>query len=148
MEKKYKERLKLWVKALRSGKYKQGRLSLRTSQIKAYCCLGVACAVFKKETKKGKWKDDRFVIEDGTNIDVGSDSLPNSVINFFGLLDSDPGLLLGNGLEATAVTCNDDLRLDFKEIADAIERTYELTKQRKPAKVSSSPKKRKVQTNK
>lgn len=36
-----------WIKALRSGEYKQGRSKLkeRTGSITRYCCLGVACAV-------------------------------------------------------------------------------------------------------
>ena len=33
-----------WIKALRSGRYKQGRKRLRTGN--KYCCLGVACKVF------------------------------------------------------------------------------------------------------
>jgi hypothetical protein len=37
----------LWVKALRSGKYSQGRDSLQTEG--GYCCLGVACVVAEKE---------------------------------------------------------------------------------------------------
>lgn len=50
---------KLWVKALRSGKYKQGRGELKTVKGR-YCCLGVLtdlyCKKYKKnfqETKKG-----------------------------------------------------------------------------------------------
>jgi hypothetical protein len=35
---------KLWVKALRSGKYKQGTKVLRSAD-NAFCCLGVLCAV-------------------------------------------------------------------------------------------------------
>jgi hypothetical protein len=37
---------KQWVKALRSGKYKQGSDALATGDplsIESYCCLGVAC---------------------------------------------------------------------------------------------------------
>lgn len=34
----------LWVKALRSRKYKQGRGSLRSAD-QGYCCLGVLCDV-------------------------------------------------------------------------------------------------------
>jgi len=33
-----------WIEALRSGKYKQGRLTLRTRN-DCYCCLGVLCDV-------------------------------------------------------------------------------------------------------
>lgn len=40
-----------WVRALRSGKYKQGDSALRSATIDneiRFCCLGVACDLFKK----------------------------------------------------------------------------------------------------
>lgn len=40
------EAKKRWVDALLSGKYKQGRSRLRTED-HGFCCLGVACDVFK-----------------------------------------------------------------------------------------------------
>lgn len=40
MNKKIK---KLWLKALRSGEYKQGKLALRIKN--KYCCLGVLCDI-------------------------------------------------------------------------------------------------------
>ena len=39
---------KAWVKALRSGKYKQGRNKLRNKN-NEYCCLGVLCELAVKE---------------------------------------------------------------------------------------------------
>ena len=44
-----------WVRALRSGKYKQGRKMLvqDTDCGKAYCCLGVLCDILPKPAKKG-----------------------------------------------------------------------------------------------
>jgi hypothetical protein len=38
---------KQWIEALRSGKYRQGRLTLMTEDKDgfAYCCLGVACEI-------------------------------------------------------------------------------------------------------
>ena len=41
-----KEAAALWVEALRSGKWQQGQLKLRVGD--AYCCLGVACAVYQQ----------------------------------------------------------------------------------------------------
>jgi len=42
-----KKNRKAWVKALRSGKYKQTKSALVNGRGDAYCCLGVAaCALF------------------------------------------------------------------------------------------------------
>ncbi len=58
----------LWLEALRSGKYKQGRGHLynkrtlrrksgevKAKEIKEYCCLGVLCDIHRKVTGTGKW---------------------------------------------------------------------------------------------
>jgi hypothetical protein len=41
---------KLWVEALRSGKYKQAKEALRTDNKKAHCCLGVLCEIYVTES--------------------------------------------------------------------------------------------------
>lgn len=41
---------KLWVEALRSGKYKQDKGFLQTQE--GYCCLGVACMLYEKQTSE------------------------------------------------------------------------------------------------
>jgi hypothetical protein len=38
-----------WVKALRSGEYKQGEDLLYRSETDSYCCLGVLCKVAGKD---------------------------------------------------------------------------------------------------
>lgn len=43
-----KEVYKLWIKALRSGKYKQGKGYLRTNK-NEFCCLGVLCDLAAKD---------------------------------------------------------------------------------------------------
>lgn len=43
-----------WLKALRSGKYTQGRFHLRNPD-NTFCCLGVLCDLHAKSSKK-KWK--------------------------------------------------------------------------------------------
>jgi hypothetical protein len=48
---------KRWVEALRSGKYKQGRGVLRTSD-NAFCCLGVLADVYNPEY----WSSDTEVV--------------------------------------------------------------------------------------
>lgn len=51
MEKKLPVKFKkAWVKALRSGKYKQGRGTLLEDN--RFCCLGVACSIAGVDKKK------------------------------------------------------------------------------------------------
>lgn len=51
MNKEIKEK---WLEALRSGEYKQARSTLRIYD--NYCCLGVLCNIYHKETGNGEWK--------------------------------------------------------------------------------------------
>lgn len=48
------EAKELWIAALKSGEYKQGLGTLRTTQ-NTYCCLGVLCDVYHKATGQGEW---------------------------------------------------------------------------------------------
>ena len=77
MNPKIKEK---WLKALRSGEYKQGRESLRKDD--KYCCLGVLCDIAPK--KLGMWgtQDTGFIAEDGTQTNI---SLPYLVRNWAGM---------------------------------------------------------------
>lgn len=43
----YKAARDKWVSALRSGEYAQGKMSLHSGN--EFCCLGVACEIFKEE---------------------------------------------------------------------------------------------------
>ena len=47
-----------WIQALESGDYPQGKGKLRAAE--GFCCLGVLCDLFKKETGKGKWERTRY----------------------------------------------------------------------------------------
>lgn len=59
MDKKLKAK---WVKALRSGKYKQCTSELYDSEAREYCCLGVLCVVAKLEPDANAYtKLDRLV---------------------------------------------------------------------------------------
>ena len=51
MNKLHKKRIQKWVDALKSGEYKQGQSRLRNIENK-YCCLGVACDIYEKQTKQ------------------------------------------------------------------------------------------------
>lgn len=119
LNEKQKQRVRWWVEALRSGNYTQTSNALRDNQ--GYCCLGVACDVFRKKTKHGRWDDDVFVIGDMAEDGV----LPDRVANWLGL-DVNPIINPGGRLseEQTASSCNDELCWNFNQIADAVERTY------------------------
>src|SRR5690242_16385148 len=47
---------KKWVDALKSGEYTQGQFVLRSFE-DTYCCLGVLCDLYAKETGKGNWQE-------------------------------------------------------------------------------------------
>ena len=47
---------KKWLKALRSGKFKQTRGLLKDGQ-GGYCCLGVLCELYLDEHKETTWED-------------------------------------------------------------------------------------------
>lgn len=46
-------RIRLWIAALLSGRYQQAQGALRNGD--AFCCLGVACDVYRVETGQGEW---------------------------------------------------------------------------------------------
>lgn len=51
------EKRELWKVALLSGEYTQGQNALRRSD-GSFCCLGVLCDLYRKETGKGEWVED------------------------------------------------------------------------------------------
>lgn len=51
------EAKKLWVEALRSDKYQQGKGALKTIQ-GSFCCLGVLCDL----SGQGKWQEELFQV--------------------------------------------------------------------------------------
>lgn len=55
MKKKVMEK---WVKALRSGKYEQGKNKLYSALNDEYCCLGVLCEIAPKSYTKVKKDSD------------------------------------------------------------------------------------------
>lgn len=91
--------VKKWIKALRSGWYKQTRGRLCGGK-GYYCCLGVACRVAGLRPNE-LWEECL---------------LPESVSNWLGIESDDPKI--GDDL-ATAL--NDNLGLSFRKIADRIE---------------------------
>lgn len=102
---------KLWIKALRSGKYKQGYGKLRRKEDGTilHCCLGVLEEIHGAETGS------RFSTGTGENYNL----LPETACEWAGLDDVDPVLMPKRA--ATAAELNDEGR-SFGFIADKIEK--------------------------
>lgn len=77
------ENAKKWVAALRSGEYQQGMDALRDGD--RFCCLGVACDVYRKATGDGEWTDMVFSVDRGDWDEWSSASLPDAVRKWIGL---------------------------------------------------------------
>lgn len=112
------ENAQKWVAALRSGNYQQARNTLRS--LKGYCCLGVACEVYRIEHPGVDWQ----AMEVGTVFSFESYTrvLPDSVRDWLGLAthvgryseDTD-------STEDIDLTAANDSGLSFAAIADIIE---------------------------
>ena len=110
-----KEIAKIWVEALRSGKYEQTRGQLKMDE--SYCCLGVLCEI----SKLGRFSNnERYLIQSRSAQEIKNDVLPVSVMKWAGIKDSS-GLL--NMYESLAEY--NDSGKTFLEIADIIELNVE-----------------------
>lgn len=100
-----------WLKALRSGEYKQGRELLKTKDGK-YCCLGVLAEI------NGHLKENGCVL-----LEYVVEHRPSQIYTA-GILDTDGGSwrndVQGTVLEQ-AMEMNDSFEHDFNSIADYIE---------------------------
>lgn len=121
-KKQQAEHRKLWVEALRSGKYTQCKNMLCNG--KGHCCLGVACEVAIENGLEVK-KQEGYDSEEGFNptpgefyYDMDSETLPGPVRNWLGL-SSNCGTLISGPRDLTV--CNDNLEMSFDKIADLIE---------------------------
>ena len=103
-----------WIKALRSGKYKQTTSVLRN--LDGFCCLGVLCDI----SERGKWKRAK-----GGKVFVFNDwydkTMPNEVIEWAGM-NNGFGLLPDTSL----TDLNDHEGKSFDEIADVIEKNWNV----------------------
>lgn len=138
-----------WTKALRSGKYKQGKefLKLEYKGVTRHCCLGVLCELYNKEMKKNKkscakekavdLKDQRGVVPKNTEFFFKFDNvaqiLPPKVRKWAGIKTSEghlprkyfttkDGSFNGNPTDLTGA--NDEGKT-FKTIANIIEKNWE-----------------------
>ena len=107
-------RIRAWIKALRSGKYKQGVGELHNDG--RFCCLGVLCDLYRKSTKDGYWTEDGFVYGYES---VAAYGLPPIVQAWAGVTNENPSICTDAAL--TAVDANDSLEMTFDQIADKLE---------------------------
>lgn len=106
---------KLWIKALRSGKYKQGKNALHPSP-DTFCCLGVLCDLYRKHEKGIEWEGDG-----GEAYFDGEDAaLPPSVREWAGIDDSDPKL--GDRVSSATAAKLNDRNETFEYIAGRTEK--------------------------
>lgn len=110
-----------WVKALRSGKYKQGRRRLKSLD-NSYCCLGVLCEIMGIEPELNEDLDSSG---SGVSYNFNGHSLnvPTTVLSKSGLKDSYGNIDLPGG-RVSLVGLNDVRKRSFKHIAAFIERNY------------------------
>ena len=92
-----------WIKALRSGRYKQGQEFLLKDN--RYCCLGVLCKVLRKDIAQSKPKN-------------GEETLSGELLKLTGLTSEQQNKLADMN---DSITRDDGRNTSFKEIADYIE---------------------------
>lgn len=124
MPKKLTEKQKIrrnWIKALRSGKYKQGISYLchreGKQKIDRFCCLGVLCDLAVKARVIAPKVEKGYEIYDGVvyKFEGECEVLPNAVAKWAGLKTD-----IGDFDETNLTVLNDD-GTSFKKIARIIE---------------------------
>ncbi len=102
---------KLWVKALRSGKYKQTKDRLQDPT--GFCCLGVLCDLAAKDGGP-QWDYDFF--------DGKKETPPNYILEYLKLKKR----INRKTIAETLIDMNDDEGKSFKQIANFIEKNVLL----------------------
>lgn len=108
---------KEWVAALRSGEFEQ--VTGWLSKDGRYCCLGVGCEVFRRQTGRGRWgigSEERIPFRVDIEEEVGA--LPAAVRDWLGLSGRE-GQISAPWI-ASLAALNDD-GATFDQIADLIE---------------------------
>lgn len=117
------ERKAKLIAALRSGEFPQTRGCLR--DMDGYCCLGVACEIFRRETDTGEWcwdeTEQRFKFQSASHRD--SAVLPWIVEEWLSAesrnLEYDKGPYV-----KTSLSEKNDRGFSFNEIADILEKKF------------------------
>jgi hypothetical protein len=113
-----KEHIEKWIAALPS--FDQAVGALRSPR--GFCCLGVACEVFRRETDQGRWNDDELEAFDRFTFLGENNIMPIRVAEWYGL-DENPYLMIRDE-EEPATTHNDGdtgvAPKSFEEIAEGL----------------------------
>ena len=126
--------MKKWVKALRSGKFKQGAGTLKQFNSKGqaqHCCLGVLCELYNTTMKKNKKKIlPEKVYDNDSDFSHGycrfggkKEDLPKEVKDWAGMNDNLGRFYLSDDHYEYLADLNDCGR-KFKTIADIIEKEW------------------------
>jgi hypothetical protein len=101
---------KKWIKALRSGKFEQGKKMLQTISGR-YCCLGVLCEIAPKSVEK--WRCGKYL----AGVHLG-DQLE---VKRWAGMKSDQGYYY---MDLPPLSIQNDIDKTFVEIADLIEKEW------------------------
>jgi hypothetical protein len=117
----------LWLKALRSGKYKQARGQLKKGN--GFCCLGVLTDLYLQEMREIVASNIKF---GGSPEDLLTDvyipepddaDLSKQVQDWAGLDSCDPNVQCKKDADMESLSyLNDTKKFTFKQIANAIEK--------------------------
>lgn len=128
-----REVCKIWIKALRSGIYKQGKNYLCKKN--KYCCIGVLCEIAHENGVGKKTIDDEGI----AYYDELSSHLPPSVAQYLGVLSTDNIVC---GAYGSLINLNDVQNKTFEEIADIIEKHFILEEKDENQKLKVEGKKK------
>lgn len=125
MKKEIKQKLgpiqKKWVKALRSGKYKQTNGKLRDER--GFCCLGVACEVVGMKAQKNRHGEYLYGKQFGITPETARRAIK---------LRNSNGTPCSGDVSFSLTELNDEKGYSFSQIADVLEQSPEAYF-RKPA---------------
>lgn len=122
-----KDNLRKWVAELRSGKYTQGEgalCTMRSNCKDAHCCLGVVCEVAMENGVELVISEQIGLTAKYKRYGDETEVLPREVREWLGVHSCNP--LIG---DLKAVTINDSYKLSFDEIADRIEKHFQLNEE-------------------
>ena len=112
-----------WLTALKSGEYTKGRGTLKHNN--QFCCLGVLCDLYKKETGIGEWSEiveGEFIL----NYERAVGVLSERVMNWAGLKSGNPetskAYVINHTTYFWSIAEINDTTETFKEVIEEIEK--------------------------